>query len=188
MTKPPIQVSALEIKTPRLILQPIITVTEVLVDAVIDYAGNEEAVKFITIPVQTEQQVREYLAGVVEENSKPTSNLCLAICLANGTPMGLIDLRFKKDNLADFAYAISPEFWGKGYVSEAVKCLTDWAFKTTQVQTLQIRVYEGNGASAKVATKNGFAETSRHSEVVKYVEVTVLVHTLTRSDWFKLQP
>lgn len=48
------------------------------------------------------------------------------------------------------------EHRGKGYASEALTLVTDFAFRAKQINRLEIRVAVGNTASEKVATKTGF--------------------------------
>jgi len=56
----------------------------------------------------------------------------------------------------EFAYAIGYSFEGKGLMSKAVKALSQYAFKTLQLKTLQIISNKNNIGSVKVAEKCNF--------------------------------
>lgn len=56
----------------------------------------------------------------------------------------------------ELAYAIDYQSEGKGYITETVKAITEWAFKELQLKTLQIIVHKSNMGSIRVAEKCGF--------------------------------
>lgn len=56
----------------------------------------------------------------------------------------------------EFAYCIDYNIEGKGLITEAVKQLSDYAFKTLSLETLQIIVHKSNIGSIKVAKNNNF--------------------------------
>ncbi|MFK2819160.1 GNAT family N-acetyltransferase [Flavobacteriaceae sp. LMIT009] len=56
----------------------------------------------------------------------------------------------------EFAYAIGYQFEGKGITTEAVKALSNHAFETLGLKTLEIFVYKDNLSSVYVAKKCGF--------------------------------
>jgi ribosomal-protein-alanine N-acetyltransferase len=56
----------------------------------------------------------------------------------------------------ELAYCIGNEYGGKGYVSEAVKIVLNYAFDELNLKTLQIIAHKTNIASVKVAENNSF--------------------------------
>jgi len=57
----------------------------------------------------------------------------------------------------EFAYGIGYPFQGKGLASKTITALSDYAFKTLTLETLQIITHRTNLASVGVAKKCGFA-------------------------------
>jgi len=64
-----------------------------------------------------------------------------------------IDLPKKQGELA---YGIGKAFEGRGWVTQAVRFMSDYAFKQFNLKTLQIITHKTNIGSSKVAEKSGF--------------------------------
>lgn len=96
-----------------------------------------------------------------------------ALCRrSDGAYMGCIGLMPHKDVEArtfEMGYWVGKEFWGNGYVTEAVIGFAAWAFGTfPELLRLEAGVFEGNEGSARVLLKAGFqAEGVRRKAVWK---------------------
>ena len=78
--------------------------------------------------------------------------------LKDGTHIG--ELCFKglsADGIAEIGYGISEEYQNKGYATEAVKAVLDWAFAHTEVTAIEAETDPDNTASKRVLEKCGFA-------------------------------
>lgn len=73
-------------------------------------------------------------------------------------PIGIIELRDINftDKKADLGYWLAKQCWGKGYMTQAVEAIIEYAFDTLKLGVLHAGVFEGNDASVKVLTKNNF--------------------------------
>ena len=74
------------------------------------------------------------------------------------TIMGLVILK-KVDwqtKQAEIAYCIGKEYERKGWVTKAVKAISNYAFNELNLEILQIIAQKNNLASIKVAENNGF--------------------------------
>jgi|GEM_PF-319497 len=74
------------------------------------------------------------------------------------TIIGLVYIK-KLDLLkkqAELAYCIGYQYEGKGWMSQAVKSLSDYATKDLGLKTLQIIVHHSNRGSIRVAEKSGY--------------------------------
>ncbi len=77
----------------------------------------------------------------------------------NGEIIGGTGIHLQEDifiNNAELGYWIGEPYWGNGYMSEAIKLISDHAFKTFPVTRLFGRVYGNNPKSMKVLEKAGF--------------------------------
>ena len=62
----------------------------------------------------------------------------------------------KTNNRAEIGYGLLPEFWGNGFISEAMKAMVDFGLNKLQVHKLYAIVDPNNGASIKILEKNNF--------------------------------
>lgn len=53
-------------------------------------------------------------------------------------------------------YALMQEFWGKGYMAEAIAAVAAYAFNALALKRIEAEVLPGNTASEKVLVKTGF--------------------------------
>lgn len=77
------------------------------------------------------------------------------------------DLCFKglsDDGSVEIGYGLFPEYWGKGYATEAVKAVTAWAAAQTGVIKIEAETDAGNIASQKVLARCGFVPTGENGE------------------------
>lgn len=91
---------------------------------------------------------------------------------SDGIFMGGIGLKPCSDvesRTMEMGYWIGREFWGQGFVPEAVRGFCKWCFETfPQLQRLEATVFEGNQASVAVLAKVGFqAEGVRRKAIWK---------------------
>ena len=56
------------------------------------------------------------------------------------------------------AFAVSPEYWGRGYMTKAIEVLASYAFRRGDVLSLRAKIARRNRASEKVLLKNGFVQ------------------------------
>ncbi len=82
----------------------------------------------------------------------------LAVCLKEtGTLIGdtgINEVEGSEDEV-EIGYVISSAYSGKGYATEAVRAMTDYA-PSFGIRTLYGRVMHGNDASVRVLEKNGY--------------------------------
>jgi len=67
---------------------------------------------------------------------------------------------------AEIGYYLGSEYTGKGYMSESVKTLTDYAFNNLGCKRIYGKVVIGNTASSNVFKKCGFIETDRNEKEI----------------------
>jgi len=74
---------------------------------------------------------------------------------------GTDDLEIRK---YDFGYALLPEYWGKGVMSEALKCGVDYMFNSLNASIVFGECVEDNIGSARVMEKAGLILTKEWEE------------------------
>jgi RimJ/RimL family protein N-acetyltransferase len=89
-------------------------------------------------------------------NQDPLINFAITI---NDEVAGGIGLEPRQDvyrKTAILGYWLSEELWGRGIMPEAVKLVTEYAFKKLDFIRIQASVYSKNPASMRVLEKAGY--------------------------------
>lgn len=82
--------------------------------------------------------------------------LCLVIKeKKSGLKIGVTGFKYESGS-AEVGYLFLPEFMGKGYATESLKALLNWAYEEHQIEKYSAVVTEGNSASERVLAKCGF--------------------------------
>ena len=68
------------------------------------------------------------------------------------------------DGSTEIGYGLEPDYWGKGYATEAVIAAVGWAQKQPCVKRIEAETEPGNIASQRVLEKAGFIPTGTNGE------------------------
>lgn len=117
-------------------------------------------------PTDAEAQafVGRFLEWQLEE---PRWRMQLAVCLAGGAePIGNVGLRRAAPGapVADMGYELDPEFWGRGYATEAAHAVLDHGFGVLGLHRIHAHCVAENAASARVLEKLGMRLEGRLRE------------------------
>lgn len=63
-------------------------------------------------------------------------------------------------------WAFAPDAWGKGYATEAMTAILQWADGQAQVGEIRCIIDPGNNASHNVATKLGFTKFAESHDII----------------------
>lgn len=89
-----------------------------------------------------------------------------AVVIGNGGFRG----KPSADGAVEIGYSIVPDHQGRGYASEAVRTLTEWAFSHSEVQRIIAETYPDFKKSIRVLENNGFRFVGAGSgaEVIRF--------------------
>lgn len=107
----------------------------------------------------------EMLAGCLADPQNRQWYAVWDICLKSGQRIG--DLCFKglsPEGMAEIGYGLLPQFWGRGYATEAVCAMTAWAFCQPGLLRVEAETEKNNLASQRVLQKAGFLPTGTLGE------------------------
>ncbi|GGH20073.1 GNAT family N-acetyltransferase [Paenibacillus segetis] len=83
----------------------------------------------------------------------------------------------KIHNRIEIGYDLTPDFWGKGIMTEVVKCIMDFGFLTMKLNKIEAKVEPGNEASIRLMFKLGFHKEGvlrQHEfEKGKYIDLAI---------------
>ncbi len=130
--------------------------------------------------------LNEYRLGLAGRESRAwRGETHLFTMIADGQPIGAIDIRPENDSRADIGLWIGKPFHGKGYGSQAVRWIVSYGFEYLGLEKIEAEIFVGNWGSRRIFEKNGFLlEGTRRKSVRKYGQVLdEWLMGLTREDW-----
>ena len=88
----------------------------------------------------------------------------------------------------EIGYALSPDFWGRGLMPEAVRELLRYGFEELGLATVWCGHYDFNDKSRRVVEKCGFIYRFTDKTWAEWMEEerTELYYALTREEWQRL--
>ena len=92
---------------------------------------------------------------------------------------GLLTQNVEEKQEIEIGYSLLPEFWGKGYATEAAHFFRNFGFKHKNLDSIISIIDIRNIASQKVAVKNGM----KISRQIKYHNLDVYIYQITKSEW-----
>lgn len=165
----------------RIYLRPL-TVADVTEEKYVRWLNDPEVNRFLEnrfIP-QTFESAWEYVARasgnpniyffaiLLKENKKHIGNIKL----------GPIDWNHRR---AEIGIMIGDKSsWGKGYATDVIRLITDFAFQTLGLQKVTAGAYENNLGSIKAFLKAGFFEEGRRVRHMRYEDSYVALVLLAR--------
>ena len=141
------------------------------INEIFELRSNPETMKYIPRPLAT--NLEEALAHIKMINEKIDANIDINWAVTQKDSNKCIGLmgffRTQPENYrSELGYMILPEHHNKGYVTEAVKTLLDYAFNELKFHSIEAVIDPANIASEKVLLKNGFTKEAHFVENFKY--------------------
>lgn len=142
----------MEIRTERLVLRrPRVDD----LDAMFEIMSNPAAMRYwSTLPHADRDVTRPWLDKKIARNADGGENYFIEL---DGRVIGEVGA----GRLPDFGFMIHPDFWGRGFATEASIAFIAYAFRNTTATELLADVDPRNVASLRVLDRLGFAETGR---------------------------
>lgn len=129
--------------------------------------GDKETMKFIPRPLTT--TLEEALSHIKLINDKIDANSDINWAITEkGSDLCIGIMGFYRTEpehyKTELGYMLLPEYWGKGYVTEGVKRLLDFAFNTLQFHSIKAVIDSRHKASERVLQKSSFRKEAHHIE------------------------
>lgn len=152
--------------------------------------GDPETMRFIPRPLLTD--IDGALAHIKLINDKIEENLDINWAVTekdNDKCIGIMGFyRTQPEHFrSELGYMILPEYWGKGYVTEAVKTLLDFAFNTLNFHSIEAVIDSRHTVSERVLQKNGFTKEAHFIENFYYNNefTDTVIYSLLKRNFIK---
>ena len=141
------------IETERLVLRlPSVADAEAIFNS---YAQDEEVTRYLMWrPHKNIQETEVFLASCVAAWEKDARFPYVLTTKESGVVAGMIEIRLDGFK-AEVGYVLSPQFWGKGMATEALRSLVKWALSQNSIYRIWGLCDVDNLASARVLKKAG---------------------------------
>lgn len=125
---------------------------------------------------------KEYLEQTIKDG-----DTWAIVLKETGHAIGSVGLHATRvDSVREIGYVMHPDFWGHGYMTEAVKAVLRFAFEELGLSGVRVKHYPFNTRSKNVILRCGFQfdgtlrmETQRYDGVV----LDACVYSMTREEW-----
>lgn len=152
--------------------------------------GNPETMRFIPKPLLTD--IAGALAHIKMTNEKIQDNLDINWAVTekgNDKCIGIMGFHKSQPEhfRSELGYMIRQEYWGKGYVTEAVKTLLDFAFNTLNFHSIEAVIDSRHTVSERVLQKNGFTKEAHFVENFYYNNefTDTVIYSLLKRNFIK---
>lgn len=100
----------------------------------------------------------------------PWCTYWLMVDICDNLAMGLVGFKGAPDadGSVEIGYGVNSIYQGRGYMTEGVGALLEWAFSHAECRQVTAFTLPANIASRKVLVKNGFREISSAGEEIQY--------------------
>lgn len=136
-------------------------------------------------PPQTEQDLLAPYEANAEAWQSGTAYTFTIEGLSTREPIGRVSIRYQSGSIWDIGFWTHPLHQGRGFMTEAVRALTDFGFQSLHASEIQAAHATWNHASRRVLEKSGF-------QFIRHVPEGFLKHgrwveenlcSITREQW-----
>ena len=151
------------LETERLVIQPL------SYDQLLNYTALNNALEDClglnlyprSVPDELKEALEQVILPQVAEPGRNPLYATLWTVIEKEQKLMVADLCFKgapnAQGEVEIGYGTYPDFQGRGYMTEAIRALTQWAFRQPGVKAILAETDEANVASHKTLSRNCFS-------------------------------
>lgn len=120
-----------------------------------NWMSDDDVTEFLTWEThRSREESEKIIESWIHSYSLGTMDWCITL-RENHEPIGSITAvqDFPKERYCELGYCIAKEYWGKGYMTEAVRAVTDFIFRNTDYNWVQARCDSENYGSRRCLEK-----------------------------------
>lgn len=153
------------------------------------YQTNPQYLTYYPWDDRTDMDVREFIQKFVDwQGEKPRTKYQLAITFPEQQRViGNCGIRIEKENFtcANIGYEISPDYWRKGFASEAAQAIVSYGFRDLKLHRIWALCLVDNLASWHVLEKIGMKREGRlrKTEFIKGFWRDSYIYAILEHEW-----
>lgn len=126
---------------------------------IFELRSGDRSMQFIDKEKIASLKIAQEMIQNMETQYQSNAAIMWGISLKGSAPLiGTIGFwRIEKDHhRAEIGYMLLPDYWGRGYASEAIKQVLDFGFEILKFHSIEANINPNNLASRRVLEKQGF--------------------------------
>ena len=149
-----------------------------------EYSADPDVTKYLTWkPHEKIEDTKDYIVGLQKRYDSGKFFDWGLVCREDGRFIGTCGFTSINivQNTCEVGYVLSKKYWGRGYMTEALECVMDFAFNYFGFYKVEARFIEGNINSQKVMQKMGmlYERVNKNALHVKGEYKNVHTYTIT---------
>jgi len=146
-----------QLKTERLLLRQVMPTDA---KSVMRIRGNEDAMRYIPRPRAKTMDDALAVVKMLTDGINEGKSINWAITNINDPSeifgiMGFVNF-YPEQNKAEIGYMLHPDYWGKGYVPEAILEVEKFGFEQINLRTIEAKIDPRNENSRKILLRNNY--------------------------------
>ena len=103
--------------------------------------------------------------------------------------IGVVLVINKEDTTCEIGYALGRDYWGQGYMTEAVKEFMNYLFTKRNIEKIKASFFEGNTRSENIMLKCGmeYIGTFVNEYVYEGIPRTCVYYGITKGEFYEKQ-
>ncbi|MGB6048652.1 MAG: GNAT family N-acetyltransferase, partial [Flavobacteriales bacterium] len=153
-----------KLSTPRLILRELVDEDA---PALFELRSNPAVMRFIPKPLNTSTDESRLMVREFRQASQRSEAIMWGITVKGSKQvMGYIGFWriIKEHHRAEIGYALHPDLWGQGLMSESLSAVMDHGFRKMRLHSVEAAVTPDNLSSIHVLERNGFVKEGHFKE------------------------
>ncbi|XMB85807.1 GNAT family protein [Mycoplasmatota bacterium WC44] len=153
-----------------------------------EFAGDSDTIFYTAwVLTKTIDDAKKKLLERIENAEKGTFHIAAIVDNESNKMIGNImffDLS-EKDKRVEVGYILNKKYWGKGFITEALKEFVNYIFITLNLNKISAQIVDGNIGSKNVLEKNGFKleGTLRENYLYENGFKDLLVYSILKSEY-----
>lgn len=134
-------------------------------DDIYEYGSNEETLRYLVWEgLKAPEEALDAIVNIYW--SKP--GIYAIELKESGKCIGCLDLRVHSEHdKLSFGYVLNPNYWGKGYMTEALSAVMELSFEKLDLNRVESTHYVGNEGSGRVMEKCGMIKEGIGRQEIK---------------------
>lgn len=122
--------------------------------------SNPEVTRYYNVVLLTEEEEAQKFIDYFSSRFAQRAAIRWGIAIkGNDGIIGTIGINnYTKDHRANIGYDLLPQYWNKGYMTEALGAVLHFGFRRLEINRMEAEVMQGNIASERLLRKLGFSK------------------------------